>query len=303
MGMLPGTIDVDIACAGCEYSLRGLDEFGKCPECAMVIAESILEARRRAYEFGPPLGIESARVLRRIGSAIFIFLTGAIIGGLFGIVVQGDGIVFFGVLAVALIVQFAGVWLMTAALPEENRGARRRRWASRIALLMAYLILGSILIAAVTVGQQSVAAMAFPWVVVYWLASGMGSVFGYLYLSNLAARSLLPGYRRAAWSMGIASCWMVASICVVGEWWYIPSLLRLFPVPTILADAPFLGPVSTFFARLIYWTWWGNGWAYRITVLPGMVFVVSAITVLVSFGMSLLRLAKQLESSSSNSAP
>jgi hypothetical protein len=46
---LPRTISGETRCARCGYCLRGLSEFGRCPECGGAIAENLFAARGAAH--------------------------------------------------------------------------------------------------------------------------------------------------------------------------------------------------------------------------------------------------------------
>jgi hypothetical protein len=60
------TIKGDFACVGCNYNLRGLTSGGRCPECAMSIAQSITIQETRWSEIPDPLWRADSRWVRKL---------------------------------------------------------------------------------------------------------------------------------------------------------------------------------------------------------------------------------------------
>lgn len=60
------TIDFDLACARCDYNVRGMPAGGACPECGQRILDSVAEQLRRRT----PLRVEHARLAERAPAAL-----------------------------------------------------------------------------------------------------------------------------------------------------------------------------------------------------------------------------------------
>lgn len=71
----------DLPCTGCGYNLRGLSQDGRCPECALPVADTLAAERLRQARTGPP-DPRWARQIREgawLGLGTFVLLLGALL--------------------------------------------------------------------------------------------------------------------------------------------------------------------------------------------------------------------------------
>lgn len=138
-------------CVGCGYDLAGLEEPGRCPECAVPLRQSLAWREEWCGSIGGAAPEYRAAVAR--GSLLAAWSLAAwavlVVGGVLmraaGALAYGGAAVWAWATLLLLAMGVWGVWIMTARDPSLPPGARLRsnQWAARAAAVGIVLLEGA----------------------------------------------------------------------------------------------------------------------------------------------------------------
>jgi len=142
----PATIEMDLPCAQCTYNLRGLDEYGHCPECGLQIVRSIIAYRQKQSKTPDPLESSGAAWLGEQIEGIWVLLLALLLA------VAGEMApysmykfhsrsreVLLGLACSRLVLDWFGVWKIAAEVSAPLRPWWRRTGVYLRAIILSFL--------------------------------------------------------------------------------------------------------------------------------------------------------------------
>ena len=285
-------IDADVPCVKCGYNLRTLPIDGKCPECALSVAESLDAQRRLAIRLGQDLAEQPRRWLITVASAIIAFLVCVVLSMLIVASVRASNanqpshqfLVGFGIL---ILLMTLAVWLMTQRPRPELVWGTWWRWAFRGAMTL-FMVFAAIAIARAWRGPPP---RPIGWAeLMFWYSSAAATMAGFACLSHVAGRL------RRRWLQW--TCRMLAAGSVMMFIWTAHSadiFTRLPPITLPAPDLPLLGPVFDVGLAIVLprnWSRFGGNWGLILrTELAGAIWIVASTTVMIRLVILLISLA------------
>lgn len=157
-----GRLDIDVACKGCGYNLRGLDPAGVCAECGREVARSLhIELLRDA---DPKWLDRIAHGMRWAGASVVLLLLSPVVGVLLLLALKDGELAGYEMVTLCVMATetaLAGCWFIASPEPGRSRAedSRARRWSRAAAAAAQVLIIAATL--ALVSGKVSWAGATF----------------------------------------------------------------------------------------------------------------------------------------------
>jgi hypothetical protein len=238
----------DRRCCRCGYNLRGLAPAEHCPECALLVRDSLVGGNLRYADWRWLGKVRLGLLLLLIAvggvcASVLLFAAAIVIGGFTGLdsgsASEAIAISALVVVTASIVPGFFGILLLTWREPAERPGwpARARRWAR--GLMWTLMVLGGT--TALFSGPSFVPAFlrygASPWLIIADIVVALPlAVAASLYMGHLVGRAGAADADLALWTAAGVVVTAVSFVC-----WYIAFFAP--PVPEPLQDLFRMGAV------------------------------------------------------------